>query len=59
MSPEPIKIVDTDDISSLAETVTKYGLLSIPVVTKENILVGTIVIDDIMYEMIKNKRVSL
>jgi len=59
MNPDPIKITDTDDIGSLAQLVSKYSLLSIPVVTKDNLLVGTIVIDDIMYEMLKNKSVNL
>lgn len=59
MNPDPVKITDTDDIGSLAQLVSKYSLLSVPVVTKDNLLVGTIVIDDIMYEMLKNKSVNL
>jgi magnesium transporter len=36
--------------------VSKYSLLAVPVVSKDMTLVGNIVIDDIVYQVLKRKR---
>ncbi len=56
---KPIRILDTDHVSSLTRLISKYTLLSIPVVSDDKILLGSIVIDDIIHEIFKNKRVTL
>jgi len=45
---------DTDPIPELVELVSKYSLLSVPVVDKDDRLVGAVVVDDVVYEMLKS-----
>ena len=46
-----IKAYTTEDQERVVETFNEYGLLSLPVVDKENRLVGIITVDDVMYVM--------
>lgn len=47
---------DTDNIDDLIKNVSKYNLSAIPVVDSEKVLVGNVIINDIIYELLKNKR---
>jgi magnesium transporter len=53
MQKHPITINDEDKIDSLAELVSKYNLLAIPVVNNDRILEGMVVIDDIVEDLLK------
>ena len=44
-------VYDNDKTKSLAELVSKYNLLAVPVVNKEMILMGTVVVDDVIDEL--------
>ncbi len=48
MDENVISVTTTDDQETVADTVRKYDLMSIPVVDKENRLVGIITVDDIV-----------
>jgi len=48
-------LYDTDKLDSIAEIITKYNLLAIPVTNKERIMEGVVVIDDIVEDLL-NKR---
>ena len=48
MDDHVIRAVTTDDQEEAAETLGKYGLLSLPGVDKEDRLVGIITVDDVM-----------
>lgn len=48
MDANVISVMTTDDQETVADTVRKYDLMSIPVVDKENRLVGIITVDDIV-----------
>jgi len=56
MNKNPIFITDTDNIDSIAEIISKYNLLAVPVVDKEMIMVGMVVIDDVIYNLLKASR---
>lgn len=45
-----------DEIKELIKTVSKYNLLAIPVVDNEMVLIGMVVINDVIYELIKGRR---
>ena len=45
-----------DEIKELIKTVSKYNLLAIPVVDDEMVLIGMVVINDVIYELIKGRR---
>lgn len=49
-------IQDTSRIGELVELVSKYSLLSVPVVDENKRLVGAVVVDDVVYEMLKAPR---
>lgn len=54
MSPEPISVQDDMDQEEVARLVASYNLLAIPVVGKENKLVGVITVDDVI-DVIKDE----
>lgn len=51
MDTHVIKVVTTDDQEEAADTMSRYGLLSLPVVDREERLVGIITVDDVMEVM--------
>ena len=53
MKKNPITIKDDDKIDSLAEIVSKYNLLAVPVINEQHILEGVVVIDDIVEDLLK------
>ena len=55
MKRNPVKVFDDDKIDSLAEIISKYSLLAIPVIDREHKLQGMVVIDDIVEDLL-NKR---
>lgn len=56
MNEDYIFVCDTDSVDSLIKTVSKYSLFAIPVVDKNMELLGTVIINDIIYELIRHKR---
>lgn len=56
MSEKPICVIDTDDVKSIAEIISKYNLLAVPVVDNDKVMLGMIVIDDIVYNLLKSNR---
>lgn len=56
MNNDPIYICDKDSIDSLIKSVSKYNLFAIPVVDNDMKLLGTVIINDIIYELMKNKK---
>ncbi len=48
MDTHVIKVVTTDDQEEAADTMSRYGLLCLPVVDREGRLVGIITVDDVM-----------
>jgi CBS domain-containing protein len=56
MNKRFISVLDEDKIDTLAEIISKYDLLAIPVTDADNTLVGMVVIDDIVEDlMLKGK----
>lgn len=53
---ELICMKDTDDISDLIKNVTKYSLVALPIVNETDELIGNVIINDIVYELLKNKK---
>ncbi len=47
---------DTDSIKELIKNVSKYNLVAIPVTDHELKLLGNVIINDIIYELLKNKK---
>ncbi|SHE82655.1 Mg2+ transporter (mgtE) [Caldanaerobius fijiensis DSM 17918] len=56
MNTDIIYAYDMDPISSLIKTISKYNLMAIPVVDKNMRLLGTVIINDIIYELMKTRK---
>jgi len=56
MKKKIIYVLDTDPINSLMEIISKYSLLAIPVVNEERKMQGVVIIDDLVYELLRPKR---
>jgi len=58
MRPSPVHLRDYQKINEVAEIVSKYNLLAIPVVDIKNVLKGMVVIDDVIEDLIRKRRTS-
>ena len=58
MKKNPITVNDTDKVYDLAELISKYNLLSIPVIDNQKVLQGMVVIDDIVEDLINKGRTN-
>jgi Mg/Co/Ni transporter MgtE len=56
MNKKHILVHDEDRLDILAELISKYNLLSVPVVGKDNELLGMVVIDDIIEDLMGRRR---
>ena len=52
MRKNPVSVEDNDKLESLAEIVSKYNLLAVPVVNQNQVLEGMVVIDDIVDDLL-------
>lgn len=56
MDDQVVFVKDTDRIDTLAELLTKYSLLALPVVDENMIMVGIGMIDDVVAKLLKTRR---
>ncbi len=58
MKPSPVHLHNYQKIDDIAEIVSKYNLLAIPVVDWNNVLQGMVVIDDIIDDLMNKRRTN-
>jgi magnesium transporter len=58
MQPAPVHLSDYQGITEIAEIVSKYNLLAIPVVDRHNVLQGMVVIDDVIDDLMGKRRTN-
>ena len=56
MNTKVIYTFDSDRIDSLNEIISKYSLLAVPVVDNDMVMVGVVVIDDVVYNLLRSRR---
>jgi CBS domain-containing protein len=56
MKSDPVFLYDNQKIQDIAELVSKYNLLAVPVVDTENQLQGMVVVDDVVEDLINERR---
>jgi len=56
MNPEPVFLSDDQKVDDLAEIISKYNLLAVPVVDRDDILQGMVVVDDVIEDLINKRR---
>lgn len=59
MNSKVIYVYDYDKIDSLTKIISKYNLLAVPVVDEEKKMLGMVIIDDIVYDLLKSRRKRL
>lgn len=58
MKPSPVRLHDYQEIDDIAEFVSKYNLLAIPVVDRNEVLQGMVVIDDVIDDLMDKRRTN-
>jgi magnesium transporter len=58
MKPAPVHLHDYEKVDEIAEMVSKYNMLAIPVIDDEDILQGMVVIDDVVEDLINKRRTN-
>ncbi len=58
MKSEPVFLYDYQKVDDIAETISKYNLLAVPVVDGDNHLQGMIVVDDVIEDLINKRRTN-
>ncbi|HEX2967486.1 MAG TPA: CBS domain-containing protein [Bacteroidales bacterium] len=56
MKSEPVFLYDNQKVQDIAELISKYNLLAVPVVDTENQLQGMVVVDDVVEDLINERR---
>jgi flagellar motility protein MotE (MotC chaperone)/sporulation protein YlmC with PRC-barrel domain len=56
MKSEPLFLYDNQKVDDIAELISKYNLLAVPVVDDNNILQGMVVVDDVVEDLINKRR---
>lgn len=56
MNTKFISVYDHDDIETLNEIVSKYNLLAVPVTDKNDFMLGIVVINDVVYNLLRTNR---
>jgi magnesium transporter len=56
MKSEPVCLFDDQKTRAIAEIVSKYNMLAVPVVDRKNLLQGMVVVDDVVEDLINERR---
>lgn len=56
MKSEPLFLYDDQKVDDIAELISKYNLLAVPVVDTNNQLQGMVVVDDVVEDLINKRR---
>jgi len=56
MDKKVISVKDTDNLNSMINMISKYNLLSVPVIDEKGIMIGVVIVNDVVYELLKPKR---
>jgi magnesium transporter len=59
MNTNLLFVYDYNKIDLLTEIVTKYNLLAVPVVDKHETMLGIVVINDVVYNLLKSRRIRI
>jgi Mg/Co/Ni transporter MgtE len=58
MRSEPVSLIDDQKVDDIAELISKYNLLAIPVTDENNLLQGMVVVDDVVEDLINKRRTN-
>lgn len=58
MKPSPVRLYDDQEVDEIAEFISKYNMLAIPVVDRDEVLQGMVVIDDVIDDLMDKRRMN-
>ncbi|NVN93991.1 MAG: CBS domain-containing protein [Bacteroidetes bacterium] len=58
MKPSPVHLYDDQEIDEIAEFISKYNMLAIPVLDRNDVLQGMVVIDDVIDDLMDKGRTN-
>ncbi len=58
MKSEPVHLLDEQKVGAIAELVSKYNLLAVPVVDQSNQLQGMVIVDDVIEDLTRKRRTN-
>ncbi|MGE5424827.1 MAG: magnesium transporter MgtE N-terminal domain-containing protein, partial [Syntrophothermus sp.] len=58
MDPHPVSVFDEDKVDILAEILSKYSLLSVPVINKSRQMEGVVVVEDIVEDLLNRRKTT-
>lgn len=56
MNRDIVSVRDTDKIETLNDIIAKYNLLAVPVVNEEGLLLGSVIINDAFFSLLRSRR---
>lgn len=56
MDKDVLYVYDHDKIDVLNEVISKYSLLAVPVVDEDRIMVGVVIVNDVVYNLLRARR---
>jgi len=56
MKSKPVSLIDNQKVGAIAELISKYNFLAVPVVDENNQLQGMVVVDDVVEDLINKRR---
>lgn len=56
MKSKPVSLYDNQKTSAIAEVVSKYNLLAVPVIDQDEHLQGMVIVDDVVEDLISERR---
>jgi Mg/Co/Ni transporter MgtE len=56
MSKNAVSVFDDDKVDSLAELVSKYNLLAVPVINRDHVMEGIVVVEDIVEDLLDRRK---
>jgi Mg/Co/Ni transporter MgtE len=56
MKSEPVSLFDDQKTTAIAEIVSKYNLLAVPVINQNEQLQGMVVVDDVVEDLISERK---
>jgi magnesium transporter len=56
MKKRPVSVFDDDNVDTLAELVSKYNLLAVPVTNENMVMEGIVVVEDIVEDLLRKRK---
>jgi magnesium transporter len=56
MKKKPVSVFDHDNVDILADIVSRYNLLAVPVINENMVMEGIVVVEDIVEDLLSKRK---